>query len=161
MIRCDDGTNYTITDVSRWDKSMFASGPVGPLPEPTCDWSQFPEIALPEMTVKRYNDEHGDDLFLLNLYETRRMQYTLYNLIGSNSETWNENGIKLSVKGNPIVSVSLTLRADSAYQSFWPWKESNISNLFNSRPVSQFYVRAYDRFNMGVYLHTEYMIQSF
>ena len=37
VIRCDDGSNYTITDVSRWDKNMFASGPVGALPEPTCD----------------------------------------------------------------------------------------------------------------------------
>ena len=32
VIRCDDGTNYAITDVSRWDKNMFASGPVGDLP---------------------------------------------------------------------------------------------------------------------------------
>ena len=26
VIRCDDGSNYTITDVSRYDKNMFASG---------------------------------------------------------------------------------------------------------------------------------------
>ena len=32
VIRCDDGTNYTITDVSRYDKNYFADGPVGPLP---------------------------------------------------------------------------------------------------------------------------------
>ena len=28
VICCDDGTNYTITDVKRWDGNMFASGPV-------------------------------------------------------------------------------------------------------------------------------------
>ena len=28
VIRCDDGSNYTITDVKRWDGNMFASGPV-------------------------------------------------------------------------------------------------------------------------------------
>ena len=41
VIHCDDGTSYTITDVSRYDKSAFASGPAGPLPTPVCDWSQF------------------------------------------------------------------------------------------------------------------------
>ena len=52
VIRCDDGTNYTITDVSRWDKSMFASGPIGALPEPTCDWSLLEQPELPEMEVR-------------------------------------------------------------------------------------------------------------
>ena len=47
VIRCDDGTNYTITDVSRYDKNYFADGPVGPLPEATCDWSQFDQPELP------------------------------------------------------------------------------------------------------------------
>ena len=27
VVRCDDGTNYTITDVSRYDKNYFADGP--------------------------------------------------------------------------------------------------------------------------------------
>lgn len=34
VIPCDDGTEYTITDVSRWDNNLFASGPVGDLPPP-------------------------------------------------------------------------------------------------------------------------------
>lgn len=42
VIRCNDGTDYTITDVSRYDANMFASGPLGPLPEPVCDWSLCP-----------------------------------------------------------------------------------------------------------------------
>ena len=29
VIRCDDGTNYTIKDVSRWDKNAFSSAPLG------------------------------------------------------------------------------------------------------------------------------------
>ena len=29
VVRCDDGTNYTITDVSRYDKNYFADGPAG------------------------------------------------------------------------------------------------------------------------------------
>ena len=39
VIRCDDGTDYTFTDVSRWDSNAFSSAPLGELPAATCDWS--------------------------------------------------------------------------------------------------------------------------
>ena len=58
VIRCDDGTNYTITDVSRYDKNYFADGPVGPLPEATCDWSQFDQPELPKAEVRRLSLIH-------------------------------------------------------------------------------------------------------
>ncbi len=57
VIRCDDGTNYTITDVSRWDKNMFASGPIGPLPEPTCDWSLLEQPELPKVEVRHFQNQ--------------------------------------------------------------------------------------------------------
>lgn len=85
VIRCDDGTNYTITDVSRWDKNMFASGPVGELPEPTCDWSLMPQVELPAPEARHYSINDHEYLFVRNLYETRRMLYTLYNAIGDTS----------------------------------------------------------------------------
>ena len=37
QIPCADGSVYRITDVSRWDSSPFASGPLAPLQEPTSD----------------------------------------------------------------------------------------------------------------------------
>ena len=42
VIRCSDGTDYTIKDVSRWDENAFSSGPLGELLTPTCDWSKLP-----------------------------------------------------------------------------------------------------------------------
>ena len=68
VIRCNDGTDYTITDVSRYDKSLVASGPLGELPAPTCDWSSFPEVELPEPEARHFNLEAGDYLFIRNLY---------------------------------------------------------------------------------------------
>ena len=35
VIRCDDGTDYTIKDMSRWDKSAFSGAPLGELPAAT------------------------------------------------------------------------------------------------------------------------------
>ena len=74
LIPCDDGTTYEIKNVVRWDTNVFQDGPLPPLPTPTCDWSAFPALTLPEPIVKHYRDEHGDDLFIRNVYEVRRME---------------------------------------------------------------------------------------
>ena len=86
VILCDDGAEYTIKDVTRWDTNVFQDGPLPPLPTPTCDWSAFPTLTLQPPIVKHYRDEHGDDLFIRNVYEVRRMVYTIYNAIGEEPE---------------------------------------------------------------------------
>ena len=83
VIPCDDGTLYTVKDVSRWDANMFSEGPLPPLPMPTCDWSSFPAVELPAPEVRHFIKSNGDYLYVRNLYETRRMQYTLMNLAGT------------------------------------------------------------------------------
>lgn len=158
VIRCDDGTNYAITDVRRWDKSMFASGPIGPLPEPTCDWSLLEQPKLPAMEVRHWQNERGDHLRIRNLYETRRMLYTLYNAIGDNSETWENGAPKLTSKGNQLVHINLSISDELSYQMFWPWRATEITNLFNSLPPGTYSMQAWDVYKDGVYLHTEYQI---
>ena len=152
VIRCDDGSDYAITDVSRWDASLFASGPAGELPAPTCDWSRFPDTELPAPDARHFQNGNTDTLLLRNLYETRRMQYTLYNLIGSDSAAWNS--------GAPYAAVKLRIDSDVAVGNFWPWRESEITNLFRSRPISQYAVEAWDVYENGVFQHTRYLIQS-
>lgn len=77
VIRCDDGTNYTIKDVSRWDKNAFSSAPLGELPIATCDWSKLPQPEMPQAEARHFTSGGQDYLFQRNLYETRRMLYTL------------------------------------------------------------------------------------
>ena len=60
-VLCDDGTTYEITDLELWESPA-------PLPTPTCDWNQFPELELPQVAVHRFHDQYGDDLHILNLY---------------------------------------------------------------------------------------------
>lgn len=158
VIRCDDGSNYTITDVSRFDANMFASGPLGPLPEPTCDWSQFPEIELPAVEVRRSTRENGDRLYIRNLYETRRMLYTLYNAVGENPETWQDGTLALHPSGNPKVRISLTIDTDLGAESFWPWREREIVDPFNSSPCGTHCMEAWDVYKDGVFLRTEYIV---
>lgn len=104
VIRCDDGTNYTITDVSLYDKSYFADGPVGPLPEATCDWSQFDQPELPKAEVRHYSQQTGDYIFIRNLYETRRMLYSLYNAMGEDEWIMQSGSPRMRGDGTPWVS---------------------------------------------------------
>ena len=158
VIRCDDGTNYTITDVSRWDKSMFASGPIGPLPEPTCDWSLLEQPELPAMEVRHWQDETGNHLRIRNLYETRRMQYTLYNAVGDTPSMWENGQPKLTSKGNQLVHINLSFSESLDYQMFWPWRESEILKVFNGIPGT-YSMQAWDVYKDGKFLHTEYQIK--
>ena len=158
VIRCDDGTNYTITDVSRWDKNMFAAGPVGDLPEPTCDWSLLPQPELPAPEARHYSINGREYLFVRNLYETRRMLYTLYNAIGDNPETWQNGAPVLHPSGNPKVKINLSIADGLNPQVFWPWRESEIVNLFNSCPPGTYSMEAWDVYKDGVFQRTEYNI---
>lgn len=141
---CPDGTKYTITDVSRYDKNMFASGSVGELPEATCDWSSFPEVELPSAEIRHFKTASGDYLFVRNLYESQRMQYTLQNLAGNHPDTSADGKLTYGSNGTPAVRIQLSIPTDIQAYSFWPWRESEIENLFNSCPPGTYYMEAWD-----------------
>ncbi|WP_191396623.1 S-layer homology domain-containing protein [Flavonifractor sp. An306] len=158
VIRCDDGTNYTITDVSRWNKNMFQDGPLPDLPAATCDWSLMPQVELPAPEVRRYSSAGQDYLFIRNIYETSRMLYTLYNAIGDNPETWKDGQPVLHPSGNAKVKIFLTIPTEITPQTFWPWRSTEITNLFNSCPPGTYYLEAWDVYKNGVFQRTEYNI---
>ena len=93
-------------------------------------------------------------MFIRNLYETRRMEYTIYNALGKEPSAWRS--------GKPLTTVQLTIRAeDEAYtHSFWPWRDSELEKLVHSRPNSRYYVEAWDVFKNGKFLYTEYKIAT-
>lgn len=145
-VLCDDGYIYEITDMKRYDKSMFASGPLPELPTPTCDWSQFPEAELPRAEVRHFPHEDGDSMFIRNLYETRRMQYTIYNALGS--------------QRTALVELSIPDSYAESAGEFWPWKESQVVNYVQSAARGTYYVEAWDYYSQGIYQHTRYCIIS-
>ena len=158
IIRCDDGTNYTITDVSRYDKNAFASGPLPPLPEPTCDWSQFDQPELSPAEVRRFNDPDGDYLFVRNLYEIRRVLYTFYNAMGENERTWQNGAATLRADGTPWVHFILNIPAEKLEMGFWPWREEDVVAQLHARPSGDYYIEVWDVYSNGIYQRTEYNI---
>ena len=158
VIRCDDGTDYAIKDVSRWNNNAFSSSPLGELPAATCDWSKLPQPEMPQAEARHFTSGGQDYLFQRNLYETRRMLYTLYNAIGGNPETW-QNGQPVKFpSGNDKVKINLTIPADVTPQSFWPWRSEQITELFNSCPPGTYSLEAWDVYKNGVFQYTEYSI---
>ena len=159
VIRCNDGTNYTITDVSRYDKNYFADGPVGPLPTATCDWSQFDQPELPKAEVRRFNDSDGDYIFIRNLYETRRMLYSLYNAMGEDDWIMQSGTPRMRGDGTPWVHIHLTLPDDMISAPFWPWREEAVPEVLHSCPGGDYYLEAWDVFKNGRFLRTEYNLR--
>ena len=158
VIRCDDGTDYTIKDVSRWNNNAFSSAPLGELPTATCDWSKLPQPEMPRAEARHFTSGGQDYLFQRNLYETRRMLYTLYNAIGDNPETWRNGQPVKFPSGNDKVKINLTIPAEVTPQSFWPWRSEQITELFNSCPPGTYSLEAWNVYKNGVFQYTEYSI---
>lgn len=158
VIRCDDGTSYTITDVSRYDKNYFASGPVGELPAPTCDWTQFDQPELPKAENRRFNVEGTDYLFIRNLYETRRMLYTLYNAMGANPSTWQNGQAVRRSDGTPWVHIQLTMPEGESVPGFWPWKPEVVTEALDACPCGDWCLEVWDVYADGIFQRTEYKI---
>lgn len=154
LVRCDDGSLYEIKDMSRYDTNVFADGPLPPLPEPTCDWSLFPQPELPKVEVKRYTDKHGDNLFVTNLYELRRMEYTIRNALGRESDAWRGNQLLAKI------NLTIPLEYEPYAGTFWPWRESELTNLVHALPNVRYYIAAYDYYHNGVFQYTRYYAMS-
>ena len=153
-ILCDDGTEYEIKNVERWDNNVYQAAKLPTLPAPKCDWNAFPSLTLPEPEVRHYHDQYGDDLFVRNVYEVRRMVYTIYNALGKEPSAWRD--------GKPLATVETVIPPEyEAYTAkFWPWNESNLTDLVHSRPNSRYYVDAFDFYHDGTYQYTRYLVLS-
>ena len=149
VVLLDDGTTFTVTKAKPEEP---------PLPAPTCDWSQFPELELPEVQAKR---GQTGVVMVMNLHELRRMQYTLYNTASTCPELWENGTVKLSSKGNHIFNLKLGITEDGSIQPFWPWRDEQLTQVFYSAPMARYAVSAWDYYNeSGQFMFTRYSIQT-
>ena len=148
VVRLDDGSTFTVTKAKPEEPA---------LPSPNCDWSQFPELALPQVEAKRMQ---SGTVVITNLYETRRMQYTLYNAVPNCPELWENGTLKRSSQGSPILRLQLGITDGSGNQPFWPWRDEQLTQVFYSAPMARFAVCAWDYYNSsGQFMYTRYVVQ--
>ena len=86
------------------------------------------------------------------------MQYTLYNAIGANPQTWQNEKPVTRADGSPLVRVYLSIPNDVNAYSFWPWRSEQITELFNSCPPGDYYFESWDVFCDGAFRYTEYYV---
>ncbi len=157
-ILCSDGYAYEITDVSKYNNSMFATEETDALPSPTCDWSLLVQPELPAPEARHFTAGGKEYLFVRNLYETKRMQYTLYNAIGDNPQIWQNGRPVTMANGKPLVRINLSIPNDVNAVSFWPWRSEQITELFHSCPPGEYSMEAWDVYCDGTFRYTEYYI---
>ena len=95
-----------------------------------------------------------------NLFETRRMQYTLYNAIGDNPQTWQNGKPVTRADGSPLVTVKLSIPESVAANSLRLLASPSyqIVELFNSCPPGEYAFEAWDVYCDGAFQYTEYYI---
>ena len=153
-ILCDDGTEYEIKDMSRYDNNVFADGKLPPLPTATCNWSLFPATELPKAEARHFTTSTGEDLFIRNLYETRRMEYTIRNALGNEPDAW--RGDELLAK----INLTIPKEYEAYTDTFWPWRASELETLVHDIPNVRYYVEAWDYYHNGIFQYTRYCVFS-
>ena len=48
----------------------------------------------------------------------------------------------------------------SGVQTFWPWRDEQLTRVFYSAPMARFEVEAWDVYKNGKYLYTEYNVMG-
>ncbi len=156
VVRCSDGFQYEIKDVSKYDNNSFAEGKLPALPPEKESWAKMPKAALPEAEARHCSIGSKEYMFVRNLTETKRMLFTLYEAIETNDETWQNGAPALFDSGKAKVTVALSINDDAYAQSFWPWRASEITKIFDSCPPGHYEMEAWDVYIHGIFQHTEY-----
>lgn len=139
VIRCDDGTDYTLKMCPAGIKTLFPAHRWENCLPPPATGASCPQPEMPQAEARHFTSGGQDYLFQRNIYETRRMLYTLYNTIGDNPETW-QNGQPVKFpSGNDKVNINLTIPAEATPQSFCPWRAEQITELFDSCPPETYF----------------------
>ena len=131
---------------------------IGPLPEATCDWSQFDQPELPKAEVRHYHDESSDRIFVRNLYEIRRLMYTLYNAMGEDSWIMQNGTPRLRSDGTPWVHIHYGMPEGKSVPGFWPWREELVTESLHSSPGGDYYLDVWDVYRNGIFQRTEYKL---
>jgi hypothetical protein len=158
------GGDYTILkgmEDKAWKTSDGTVWPNVPLPAWQPEWDVYPRVIFPEQPPVHFTGNvRGaayDDLMVFNPYEVERMARTIYKYAKNNSRLWKNYDPASNI---PIFTISVEIADDMGYNTFYPWRDWEVEKLVNSTyPEKVFRVYAYDSYNNGEFVDTEYFIK--
>jgi hypothetical protein len=158
------GGEYMITKGSEdksWKTSDGTVWPNVPLPAWQSAWDAYPRVSFPNQPPVRFTgstrDAPYDDLMVFNPYEVERLVRTIYIYAQNNPYLWKDDDPASNI---PNFTISIEIAEDMGYNTFYPWRDWEVEKLVNSTyPGKVFRVYAYDSYNHGEFIDTEYFIK--
>ena len=131
----------TVIDLGN-GQTMTVTKAKDPEPELTvpANASSFWQDELPEMKVTIGTNGY---VAIRNMHEIRRQQYALFEVAEPGTKIY--LGLEGARPGDPNIQ--------------WPWHEGMLQAMYLSGPRSKVWVDAYDVYNNGRYLYTEYDVK--
>jgi hypothetical protein len=144
-----------------WKTADGALWPNVPLPAWQSEWDSYPRLTFPSQPPVRFTGEtYGfpyDTLMVFNPYEVERMARTIYKYAPQNPSLWKDK----NPAGNiPYFTIKVEYASDMAYNTFYPWRDFEIKNqVLSTGGGKVFRIYAYDTYNNGEFLDTEYFMK--
>jgi hypothetical protein len=98
-----------------------------------------------------------DTLLVFNPYEVERMIRTIYRYAKENPSLWKDKNPASNI---PNFSIQVEYADDMVYNTFYPWRDSEIEKLvISTGGGKEFRIYAVDDYNQGKFVDTEYFIK--
>jgi hypothetical protein len=158
------GGDYKITqgcEDKPWKTSDGTVWPNVALPAWQSEWNGYPRLSFPDQPPIRFtggvNGAPYDTLMVFNPYEVERMVRTIYKYAKNNPYLWKNDDPSANI---PNFTVKIEIADDMGYNTFYPWRDWEVEKLVKSTyPEKVFRIYAYDTYNNGKFLDTEYFIK--
>jgi hypothetical protein len=145
-----------------WKTADGTVWPNVPLPAWQSEWDEYPRVTFPTLPPVHFMGETAygsryDTLMILNQYEIERMVRTIYKYARQNPSLWKDKDPGANI---PNFTISVEYASDMVYNTFYPWRDSEIERFVTSTGGgTEFRIYAYDNYNFGNFIDTEYFMK--
>jgi hypothetical protein len=158
------GGDYKILQGSEdkpWKTADGTVWPNVPLPAWQNEWDDYPRVIFPEQPPVRFTgDVRGtsyDTLLVFNPYEVERMVRTIHGYAKQNPLLWKNHDPSTNT---PNFTIKVEITDDMGPHTFYPWRDWEIEKFVKSTGGGTVIsVYAYDSYNNGKFLDTEYFMK--
>ncbi|GHU58621.1 hypothetical protein FACS1894133_3730 [Clostridia bacterium] len=135
--------------------------PNQPLPQWQSEWNSYPKVTIPDVLTSHFkgtvHNSAYDTVMVTNRYEIERMIRTIYKYAKENPSLWKDKNPATNI---PNFTIKVVMDDDMAVNTFYPWRDWGVESFVkHTGSGKQFRIYAYDTYNNGSFIDTEYFIK--